>query len=64
MLRRIPLGWFLIFVMALILTACGGGGGGGSTGGPDTTAPTVSSVTPANGATGVATTATISIAFS
>ncbi len=52
----------LVLMLVLNLTACGGGGGGG--GGGDTTAPTVSSTTPADDATGVAVNAAITVTFS
>ena len=53
----------LLGVLALLLNACGGGddGGGGAT---DTTAPTVASVYPANGTTGVVVSTTVSATFS
>lgn len=47
------------------LAACGGDGGRNETNAvPDTTAPTVVSVTPANGFTGIATSTTVSVNFS
>jgi hypothetical protein len=52
----------LAFVSLAALSACGGGGGGGG-GGPGT-APTVVSTTPANGATGVATSSPLTVTFS
>jgi Bacterial Ig-like domain/Cellulase (glycosyl hydrolase family 5) len=52
-----------MFLLALLLTACGGGATGGGTS-PGAIAPTVSSTSPANHATGVATNATITATFS
>jgi Bacterial Ig-like domain len=52
----------LVMLFSTVIAACGGGGGGG--GGGDTTAPTVSSVSPANNATGVALNSTITATFS
>lgn len=51
-----------VFLMSLLVAVYGCGSGGGSS--TDTTPPTVSSVSPANGATGVALSATISATFS
>lgn len=48
-------------IIAAFLTGCGGGGSSGSVG--DTTPPTVSSVSPANNAPGVALNSTISATF-
>ena len=56
---RIPL-VLLAFVVLLYISSCGDSGGGGD----DVTAPTVSSVIPADGATDVAITSTISATFS
>ena len=53
----------MALLLAVFMAGCGGGGGGSSGPSPDTTAPTVSSTTPANGATGVAVTATFSEAM-
>ena len=57
---------FLFALALLLLTAltisCGGGGGGGGSGG--STAPTVTAVSPMNGANGVASNVTISAGFS
>jgi len=50
-------------VVAALLTACGGGGGGGG-GNSDTTAPTVTAVTPLAGASEVALTDTVAVTFS
>ncbi|MBN1807580.1 MAG: Ig-like domain-containing protein [Planctomycetes bacterium] len=47
-----------VAAVLLILSGCGGGGGG-----PDTTAPVVDSITPADAATGVAKDTTIEIVF-
>ena len=47
----------------LLLSACGGGGEGGGGSTPDTTPPTVT-VTPANGATDIAISTTVSVNFS
>lgn len=45
----------LIVIVGSMLTACGGGGGGGSSVPADTTPPTASSVSPADGSVDVAT---------
>jgi hypothetical protein len=58
---RLWLGIGLAVVFAFAL-ACGGGGGGG--GGADTTAPTISSTVPANGATDVAVGSAVTVTFS
>ena len=59
---------FLTLMFSLVLVSCGGGGGGGGTGGggntPDTTPPTVSSTSPADSATSVAVSTTVSAVFS
>ena len=49
-------------VWLLLVSACGGGGSGGGSG--DTSAPTVSSVTPANNATAVAINTAVNATFS
>jgi len=57
----------LILFVAVFITACGTGGGGTNTNNPDasdTTKPTVSQTSPANGATGVAINSSISVTFS
>ena len=58
-------------LLAVALAACGDGSGqdflspvGGGGGGTDTTAPTVVSTSPVNGATGIPRTAPISVTFS
>lgn len=57
----------LLFVVVFI-TACGAGGDGGTNtnnpGASDTTKPTVSQTSPANGVTGVAVNSAISVTFS
>ena len=68
-MKRVVARVVLVAFFSLTLFSCGGGGGGGgapggSTSGPDTTAPTVSSTSSANGATGVAVNAAISVIFS
>ncbi len=52
-----PLVWFMALLLAAVVAGCGG-----ST--PDTTAPTVSSTTPATAATGVAVSANVTATFS
>lgn len=52
----------LALSLSLALVACGNGGGGGTT--PDNTPPTIVSMSPANGASGVAKDANIVITFS
>lgn len=60
-----PAFFILILTFALTISACGGGGGGGGGGTtPDITPPTVTSTSPANGATGVAVNTAVSAAFS
>jgi hypothetical protein len=70
-MKRVGARVVLIAFFSLTLFTCGGGGGGGGaaaptggTGGADTTAPTVSSTSSANGATGVAVNTTIRAFFS
>jgi Bacterial Ig-like domain/Beta-propeller repeat len=65
--NRSRLGTFFSFIAVLFFSACGGGGSGdgGGEGNPsDTTAPTVSSVTPVDGAVGVAATSFVQAIFS
>lgn len=56
----------IIISVGLLISGCGGGGGGGSDnpGATDTTAPTVSSTSPANGSADVAMNSSISATFS
>ena len=68
-MKRVSAQVVLVTFFYLSLFSCGGGGGGGGapgggTSGADTTAPTVSSTSSANGATGVAVNAAISVIFS
>lgn len=55
-----------LVALVVMLSGCGGGGGGGGGNAsvPDTTAPTVLSVTPAHNATDIAASSTVSINFS
>ena len=52
----------MLLAISTVLSACGGGGSGGDS--KDSTAPTVSSTTPANGAADVSRTAPVSATFS
>ena len=70
-MKRVVARVMLVGFLSLSLFSCGGGGGGGeaaapggNTGVPDTTAPTASSTSISNGATGVAVNAAISVTFS
>jgi O-glycosyl hydrolase len=60
---RFRSGWWLVSA-SLVLAGCGGGGGGGGSSTPPPTAPTVTAVGPASGATGVAVTSAITATFS
>ncbi len=60
---RIPAAWWLVAV-SLVIAGCGGGGGGGTcTSNCVTSVLSVSAVTPANMATGVAITSTVTATF-
>jgi hypothetical protein len=54
----------VVLLAALLLTACGGGATGGGGNPPGNPAPTISSTSPANNATSVATNAAIAATFS
>jgi len=60
--------YFFIISSTLSLSSCGGSGGGGSSNGlptnGDTTRPTVNSITPTNGASGVSVNTAIMVTFS
>jgi O-glycosyl hydrolase len=59
------LGWgSLVLSAATVIAGCGGGSGAGTTNPPSGTAPTVTSTTPANNATGVPVGTAISATFS
>ncbi|MBM2855035.1 MAG: Big 5 protein [Steroidobacteraceae bacterium] len=57
-----PQMWSVALMLAAFVTGCGGSGGNGNS--PDTTAPTVSSTTPGDLATGVAISGNIAATFS
>lgn len=54
----------LLSLIAVFITACGAGGGSDNPGATDTSAPAVSSTSPANGTTGVAMNSSIAATFS
>jgi len=55
---------FWLVSASLLLAGCGGGSSGNGNGTPPPAAPTVTATTPATGATGVATTSTVTATFS
>jgi len=67
MKKRALVVWILVVVAMTLLAGCeGGGGDGGSNSNPatDVTSPTISQISPANAATGVAISGSIAAAFS
>lgn len=60
---RIRIALFMGLIL-LLGAACGGGGGGSASVSSDTTSPTIVSVSPMNGTTGVALTETVKVTFS